>query len=122
MFCPVDILLFPLQYRGHKWSRPHVISWLLCALAGALYAAAILLDDTRLVFLLRVLPWLMSAVCCAVLDVLVSLHGVLPLALKLNVQIFEKLSVKRNKEEEKEENAQFISKWRLYPSSTPFSC
>lgn len=101
MLCPADLLLFPLQYRGHKWSWAHVVSWLLCALAGALYAAAILLYDTRSVFLLRVLPWLVSAVCCSVLDVLVSLHGALPLALELNVQIFEKFSVKRNKEEEK---------------------
>lgn len=83
MFCSVDILLFPIQYRGHKWTGPYVISWLLCAVAGALYAAAMLLYDTGFGFLVRVLPWLMSAVCCAVLDVLVSLHGALPLALQL---------------------------------------
>lgn len=52
-----------------------MISGLLCPLAGALYAAAILLYDTRFGFLLRVMPWLMSAVCCVILDILVSLHG-----------------------------------------------
>lgn len=75
------ILLLLLQYRGHKWTRGRVISWLLCALAGALYATAILLYDTGSGFVLRVLPWLMSAVCGAVLDLLVSLHVMLPVAL-----------------------------------------
>lgn len=72
-------LLFPVQYRGHKWAGLHVISWLLCALAGALYAAAMLLYDTELRFLVKVLPWLMSAVCCTILDVLVSFQGALQL-------------------------------------------
>lgn len=61
-----------------------MISWLLGAVAGALYAAAMLLDDTGFGFLVRVLPWLMSAVCCAFLDLLVSLHDALPLALELH--------------------------------------
>lgn len=72
-----------------------MISGLLCPLAGTLYATAILLYDTRFGFLLRVMPWLMSAVCCVVLDILVSLrggagslllaHSTLPLALELVV-------------------------------------
>ncbi|XP_042339966.1 transmembrane protein 44 [Plectropomus leopardus] len=57
--------------RGHMLTRAYMISGLLCSLSGALYAAAILLYDTQFEFLLRVLPWLLSAICCATLDLLI---------------------------------------------------
>ncbi|XP_029004542.1 transmembrane protein 44 isoform X1 [Betta splendens] len=44
---------------------------LLSSAAWALYAAALLLYDTRRSFLLSALPWLLSAVCCAALDLLI---------------------------------------------------
>lgn len=79
-----------------------MISGLLCPLGGALYATAILLYDTRFGFLLRVMPWLISAVCCVVLDILVSLrgaaesllptHSTLALALELVVHFYESFS------------------------------
>ncbi|XP_061539912.1 transmembrane protein 44 isoform X2 [Phycodurus eques] len=69
---------FPTLYRIHKGkmlSRSHIFSCVLCSLAGALYAAAILHYDTRVSFLFRVMPWLLSAVCGASLDLLtIVLH------------------------------------------------
>ncbi|KAA8589524.1 hypothetical protein FQN60_012889 [Etheostoma spectabile] len=58
-------------YRGRMLTRTYMFSGLLCSLAGSLYAAAILLYDTQLAFLLRVMPWLLSAICCVVLDLLI---------------------------------------------------
>ncbi|KAG7217496.1 hypothetical protein INR49_021423 [Caranx melampygus] len=57
-------------FRGQMLTRASMFSALLCLLAGALYAAAILLCDTRFKFLLRVMPWLLSAICCVILDLL----------------------------------------------------
>ncbi|KAM9848893.1 transmembrane protein 44 [Aulostomus maculatus] len=64
---------FPALYRAHRGqllTRPRVFSGVLCSLAGVLYAAAILLYNTQLGFLLRVMPWLLSAVCGVILDLL----------------------------------------------------
>nr|XP_046248589.1 transmembrane protein 44 isoform X1 [Scatophagus argus] len=58
-------------YRGQMLTRAFVFSALLCSLAGSLYAAAILLHNTHFGFLLRVMPWLLSAICCVILDLLV---------------------------------------------------
>ncbi|XP_076579091.1 transmembrane protein 44 [Chaetodon auriga] len=58
-------------YRGQMLTRACMFSGLLCSLAGVLYAAAILLYDTQFGFLLKVMPWLLSAVCCVTLDVLI---------------------------------------------------
>ncbi|KAM8873665.1 transmembrane protein 44 isoform 2-T2 [Spinachia spinachia] len=58
-------------YRGHVLTRANVFSRLLCSLSGALYAAAVLLCDTRLGFLLRVTPWLLSATGCVAIDLLI---------------------------------------------------
>lgn len=55
-------------------TRAHVFSGVLCSLAGALYSAAILFYDTQFRFLLTVMPWLLSAICCVALDLLVSFH------------------------------------------------
>lgn len=66
---------FSLQYRGQMLTWANMFSGLICSLAGALYAAAILLYDTQFGFLLRVMPWLLSAICCVTLDLLVSLFS-----------------------------------------------
>ncbi|XP_038571627.1 transmembrane protein 44 isoform X1 [Micropterus salmoides] len=58
-------------YRGQMLTWANMFSGLICSLAGALYAAAILLYDTQFGFLLRVMPWLLSAICCVTLDLLV---------------------------------------------------
>lgn len=63
---------FPLQHRGRMLTTANVFSGVLRSLAGVLYAVAIPLYDTQLAFLLAVLPWLMSAICCVTLDLLVS--------------------------------------------------
>ncbi|XP_070816203.1 transmembrane protein 44 [Chaetodon trifascialis] len=58
-------------YRGQMLTWACMFSGLLCSLAGVLYAAAILLYDTQFGFLLRVMPWLLSAICCVILDLLI---------------------------------------------------
>lgn len=63
-----------LQHRGHVLTWPGVFSRLLSSLAAALYAAAVLVFDSQLGFLLKVLPWSLSAACCCALDLVVSLH------------------------------------------------
>uniref|UniRef100_A0AAQ4RHY5 Transmembrane protein 44 n=1 Tax=Gasterosteus aculeatus aculeatus TaxID=481459 RepID=A0AAQ4RHY5_GASAC len=62
-------------YRGLVLTRANMFSRLLCSLSGALYAAAVLLCDTRVGFLLRVMPWLLSATGCVTIDLLVSFYG-----------------------------------------------
>ncbi|XP_037554166.1 transmembrane protein 44 [Nematolebias whitei] len=62
--------------RGQAFTQANVFSGLLSSLSGALYTAAILLSDARFGFLIRVLPWLLSSVSCAALDLLILLlHG-----------------------------------------------
>ncbi|XP_060934859.1 transmembrane protein 44 [Limanda limanda] len=58
-------------YRGRMLTQAQVFSGLLCSLAGALYAAVLLLYDTQMGFLLRVMPWLLSAICGVTLDLLI---------------------------------------------------
>ncbi|XP_036969410.1 transmembrane protein 44 isoform X1 [Acanthopagrus latus] len=58
-------------HRGQTLTLAATSSGLLCSLAGALFAAAILLYDTRFEFLLGVMPWLLSAICCVTLDLLI---------------------------------------------------
>uniref|UniRef100_A0AAQ4R8G3 Transmembrane protein 44 n=1 Tax=Gasterosteus aculeatus aculeatus TaxID=481459 RepID=A0AAQ4R8G3_GASAC len=69
------VLLFQNSYRGLVLTRANMFSRLLCSLSGALYAAAVLLCDTRVGFLLRVMPWLLSATGCVTIDLLVSFYG-----------------------------------------------
>lgn len=45
---------------------------ILHAVAGGLYTAAILVHDTRLAFVVKALPWIMSSTCWGVLELLVS--------------------------------------------------
>uniref|UniRef100_A0A3B3CRF8 Transmembrane protein 44 n=1 Tax=Oryzias melastigma TaxID=30732 RepID=A0A3B3CRF8_ORYME len=54
------------------FTRSYIFSRLLCSVSGALYTAAILLYNTQFGFLLRVLPWLLSATSCVLLDLIVS--------------------------------------------------
>lgn len=70
-----------LQHRGHVLTHARVFSGLLSSLAAALYAAAVLVCDSRLAFLLKLMPWSLSAACCCVLDLVVSLTAAtLPLS------------------------------------------
>lgn len=64
-----------LQYRGHILTHPRVFCRLLSSVAAALYAAAVLVCDNQLGFLLKVMPWSLSATCCCALDLVVSLHA-----------------------------------------------
>ncbi|KAG7514345.1 hypothetical protein JOB18_031186 [Solea senegalensis] len=62
-------------YRGQMLPQACLISGLLCSVAGSLNAAALLLYNTQVGFLLKVMPWLLSAICCVTLDLLtVVLH------------------------------------------------
>ncbi|XP_024134309.1 transmembrane protein 44 isoform X1 [Oryzias melastigma] len=57
--------------KGQKFTRSYIFSRLLCSVSGALYTAAILLYNTQFGFLLRVLPWLLSATSCVLLDLII---------------------------------------------------
>lgn len=60
-------------YRGHILTNASIVSVLLCSLAGATYAASILLYDTQFNFFMRVLPWLLSSFICSFLDFFILL-------------------------------------------------
>ncbi|XP_056895256.1 transmembrane protein 44 isoform X1 [Takifugu flavidus] len=65
---------FPMilrTHRGHVLTPPRAFSRLLSSLAAALYAAAVLVYDRRLAFLLRVMPWVLAAVCGCALDLFI---------------------------------------------------
>uniref|UniRef100_A0A3P9NH68 Transmembrane protein 44 n=1 Tax=Poecilia reticulata TaxID=8081 RepID=A0A3P9NH68_POERE len=57
---------------GQNLTPTFIVSGFLCSVSGALYAAAILLQDVRFGFLIRVVPWLLSSIGCVILDLLVS--------------------------------------------------
>ncbi|XP_029905221.1 transmembrane protein 44 isoform X2 [Myripristis murdjan] len=57
--------------RGEMVTSSPVMCGVLCFAAGVLYASAILLYSTQFDFVLRVLPWLLSAICCATLELLI---------------------------------------------------
>ncbi|XP_055077118.1 transmembrane protein 44 [Periophthalmus magnuspinnatus] len=64
---------FPALYRTcnkRRLTRAQLFSAVLCSLAGSCYATALLLYDTSNVFIWRTMPWLLSAVLCAMLDLL----------------------------------------------------
>uniref|UniRef100_A0A3Q3KH36 Transmembrane protein 44 n=1 Tax=Mastacembelus armatus TaxID=205130 RepID=A0A3Q3KH36_9TELE len=65
---------FPALCRAVRQmlSWASMLSGLLCSLAGVLYAAALLVCDTQFQFLLEVMPWLLSAISGAALNLLVS--------------------------------------------------
>ncbi|XP_026178675.1 transmembrane protein 44 [Mastacembelus armatus] len=58
-------------YKGQMLSWASMLSGLLCSLAGVLYAAALLVCDTQFQFLLEVMPWLLSAISGAALNLLI---------------------------------------------------
>ncbi|XP_074524710.1 transmembrane protein 44 isoform X2 [Halichoeres trimaculatus] len=58
-------------HRGQMLTWVYVFSGLLSGLAGAFYAAALLLYDAQFISALRALPWLLSAICCVFLDLLI---------------------------------------------------
>ncbi|XP_076007318.1 transmembrane protein 44 isoform X2 [Genypterus blacodes] len=58
-------------FRGDAMTRVGVFSRVLWSLSSALFASAILLYNTGFTFVLRVLPWLLSAICAATLDLLI---------------------------------------------------
>jgi len=60
------------QNRGEQGSAVQVSSRVLSSVAGALYGSAILLYDTELRSVIRAMPWILSAISCAVLDLSVS--------------------------------------------------
>ncbi|XP_060796592.1 transmembrane protein 44 [Neoarius graeffei] len=69
--CRIPILMN--ANKGEMSNSTHVSSRGCSALAGALYASAILLYDPRLEFVVKALPWILSGACCAVLDVFIVL-------------------------------------------------
>ncbi|XP_051532132.1 transmembrane protein 44 [Myxocyprinus asiaticus] len=54
--------------RGEHSSVAQVSSRVLCCLAGTLYGSAILLYDVQPRAIIKAMPWILSAICCAVLD------------------------------------------------------
>ncbi|KTG33426.1 hypothetical protein cypCar_00041921, partial [Cyprinus carpio] len=58
--------------RGEQNSAVQVSSRVLSSVAGSLYASAILLYDTQLRSVIKAMPWILSAISCAVLDLSVS--------------------------------------------------
>ncbi|KAJ0064992.1 hypothetical protein NL108_000963 [Boleophthalmus pectinirostris] len=64
---------FPALYRTctkRLMTRAQLLSAVLCCLAGTCYATALLLYDTSNAFICRTLPWLLSGVLCAIMDLL----------------------------------------------------
>uniref|UniRef100_A0A8C1XTV3 Transmembrane protein 44 n=1 Tax=Cyprinus carpio TaxID=7962 RepID=A0A8C1XTV3_CYPCA len=54
--------------RGEQNSAVQVSSRVLSSVAGSLYASAILLYDIQLRSVIKAMPWILSAISCAVLD------------------------------------------------------
>ncbi|XP_057698110.1 transmembrane protein 44 isoform X2 [Corythoichthys intestinalis] len=54
--------------KGKTLSSGHIFSGVLCSIGGALYAGALIHHGTQVSFLLRVMPWLLCAICGASLD------------------------------------------------------
>ncbi|ROI16254.1 Transmembrane protein 44 [Anabarilius grahami] len=61
-----------LNNRGEQGSAVQVSSRVLSSVSGALYGSAILLYDTELRSVIKAMPWILSALSCAVLDLSVS--------------------------------------------------
>ncbi|KAF5894717.1 transmembrane protein 44 isoform X1, partial [Clarias magur] len=59
--------------KGEMSTSTHISSRCFRAVAGALYASAILLYDSRLESVVKALPWILSGVCCSILDVFILL-------------------------------------------------
>lgn len=55
-------------YNRKRRGTVYVMTGILHAMAGGLYTAAILVHDTRLAFVVKALPWIMSSTCWGVLE------------------------------------------------------
>ncbi|XP_076133716.1 transmembrane protein 44 isoform X1 [Alosa pseudoharengus] len=64
---PVIVIVYNRKQRG----TVHSMAGILYAVAGGLYTAAILIHDTRLSFVVKALPWIMSSTCWGVLEFLI---------------------------------------------------
>lgn len=66
---------FPAFYRAYtkRLTKAQVFSGLLCSLAAACYASALLLYDSSSAFIWRAMPWLLSALLCSIMDLLTVL-------------------------------------------------
>lgn len=65
-------MIFSVQHKERMVTIAQLFSRVLCSLAGACYASAILRYNTSDAFIWRTMPWLLSAVFCAIMDLLVS--------------------------------------------------
>lgn len=66
---------FPAFYRAYtkQLTRAQVFYGVFCSLAATCYASALLLYDISYGFIWRALPWLLSAILCAIMDLLIVL-------------------------------------------------
>ncbi|KAL2089747.1 hypothetical protein ACEWY4_014435 [Coilia grayii] len=62
-------------YNRKQRSSVHAVAGILFAVAGGLYTAAILVYDTKLAFVVKALPWIMSSTCWGVLELLILLFS-----------------------------------------------
>lgn len=70
--CPPDQSLLSLQCRGKSFSYIHLWTRFLSALAGLLYASAIVAHDRHPEYLLQATPWFLISLGRAALDLAVS--------------------------------------------------
>ncbi|XP_072294820.1 transmembrane protein 44 isoform X2 [Eucyclogobius newberryi] len=64
----------PALYRActkRQMTKAHAFSTVLCSLAGSCYATALMLYDRA--FLLKTMPWWLSAALCSIMDILIVL-------------------------------------------------
>ncbi|KAA0707566.1 Transmembrane protein 44 [Triplophysa tibetana] len=54
--------------RGEQSSGLQLSSRILCSLAGGLYASSILLYDIQPRTVVKAMPWILAAICCALMD------------------------------------------------------
>lgn len=72
---PAQLSLLSAQCQGKTFPSIHLWTRLLSALAGLLYASAIVAHDRRPEYLLRATPWFLTSLGRAALDLAVSTSG-----------------------------------------------
>lgn len=75
VFPPAQFPFLSVQCQGKAFSSIHLWTRLLSALAGLLYASAIVAHDRRPEYLLRATPWFLTSLGRAALDLSVSTWG-----------------------------------------------
>ena len=75
MLLPAEPLPLSAQCRGKTFPSIHLWTRFLSALAGLLYASAIVAHDRRPEYLLRATPWFLISLGRAALDLSVSTPG-----------------------------------------------